>query len=173
MNILGLVLFAMVFGVALRKLGDEGEELIRFFNAFNEATMVLVSWIMWWVELDSHRTFKRCIWTFSFPISSHLSCLTGTSPLASCSWWAARLWKWRMWFFWSRVWENTSLLQSWATSSMEASSCRSSTLASHARTPSVSCQASSRRSPLPSPPAPGILSRHRVPDELLTVLKWE
>ncbi|KAA8589161.1 hypothetical protein FQN60_010506 [Etheostoma spectabile] len=47
MNILGLVLFAMVFGVALRKLGDEGEELIRFFNAFNEATMVLVSWIMY------------------------------------------------------------------------------------------------------------------------------
>lgn len=47
MNILGLVLFAMVFGVALRKLGAEGEELIRFFNAFNEATMVLVSWIMW------------------------------------------------------------------------------------------------------------------------------
>lgn len=47
MNILGLVLFAMVFGVALRKLGREGEELIRFFNAFNEATMVLVSWIMW------------------------------------------------------------------------------------------------------------------------------
>lgn len=49
MNILGLVLFAMVFGVALRKLGAEGEELIRFFNAFNEATMVLVSWIMWYV----------------------------------------------------------------------------------------------------------------------------
>ncbi|TSK22668.1 Neutral amino acid transporter A [Bagarius yarrelli] len=49
MNILGLVLFAMVFGVALKKLGAEGEELIRFFNAFNEATMVLVSWIMWYV----------------------------------------------------------------------------------------------------------------------------
>uniref|UniRef100_A0A8D3AZH2 Amino acid transporter n=1 Tax=Scophthalmus maximus TaxID=52904 RepID=A0A8D3AZH2_SCOMX len=49
MNILGLVLFAMVFGVALKKLGDEGEELIRFFNAFNEATMVLVSWIMWYI----------------------------------------------------------------------------------------------------------------------------
>uniref|UniRef100_A0A3P8SEH4 Amino acid transporter n=1 Tax=Amphiprion percula TaxID=161767 RepID=A0A3P8SEH4_AMPPE len=51
MNILGLVLFAMVFGVALRKLGEEGEELIRFFNAFNEATMVLVSWIMWYVPI--------------------------------------------------------------------------------------------------------------------------
>uniref|UniRef100_A0A3Q3WCA6 Amino acid transporter n=1 Tax=Mola mola TaxID=94237 RepID=A0A3Q3WCA6_MOLML len=49
MNILGLVLFAMVFGVALKKLGQEGEELIRFFNAFNEATMVLVSWIMWYI----------------------------------------------------------------------------------------------------------------------------
>ncbi|KAG9344303.1 hypothetical protein JZ751_010972 [Albula glossodonta] len=51
MNILGLVLFAMVFGVALRKLGAEGEELIRSFNAFNEATMVLVSWIMWYVPV--------------------------------------------------------------------------------------------------------------------------
>ncbi|XP_066534649.1 neutral amino acid transporter A [Hoplias malabaricus] len=51
MNILGLVMFAMVFGVALRKLGAEGEELIRFFNAFNDATMVLVSWIMWYVPI--------------------------------------------------------------------------------------------------------------------------
>uniref|UniRef100_A0A673SUC9 Amino acid transporter n=1 Tax=Suricata suricatta TaxID=37032 RepID=A0A673SUC9_SURSU len=51
MNILGLVLFALVFGVALKKLGSEGEELIRFFNAFNEATMVLVSWIMWYVPV--------------------------------------------------------------------------------------------------------------------------
>ncbi|XP_076017031.1 neutral amino acid transporter A [Genypterus blacodes] len=51
MNILGLALFAMMFGVALRKLGGEGEELIRFFNAFNEATMVLVAWIMWYVPI--------------------------------------------------------------------------------------------------------------------------
>ncbi|KAF3814751.1 hypothetical protein GH733_017027 [Mirounga leonina] len=39
MNILGLVVFAIVFGVALRKLGPEGELLIRFFNSFNDATM--------------------------------------------------------------------------------------------------------------------------------------
>uniref|UniRef100_A0A8C8YGR9 Amino acid transporter n=1 Tax=Prolemur simus TaxID=1328070 RepID=A0A8C8YGR9_PROSS len=51
MNILGLVLFALVLGVALKKLGSEGEDLIRFFNAFNEATMVLVSWIMWYVPV--------------------------------------------------------------------------------------------------------------------------
>uniref|UniRef100_A0A8K9UKZ2 Amino acid transporter n=1 Tax=Oncorhynchus mykiss TaxID=8022 RepID=A0A8K9UKZ2_ONCMY len=58
MNILGLVLFAMVFGVALRKLGEEGEELIRFFNAFNEATMVLVSWIMCSATLPS---MMKCV----------------------------------------------------------------------------------------------------------------
>lgn len=51
MNILGLVVFAIVFGVALRKLGDEGEILIKFFNSFNEATMVLVSWIMWYAPI--------------------------------------------------------------------------------------------------------------------------
>uniref|UniRef100_A0A8C8R878 Amino acid transporter n=1 Tax=Pelusios castaneus TaxID=367368 RepID=A0A8C8R878_9SAUR len=51
MNILGLVVFAIVFGIALRKLGPEGENLIKFFNSFNEATMVLVSWIMWYAPL--------------------------------------------------------------------------------------------------------------------------
>lgn len=50
-NILGLVVFAIVFGVALRKVGPEGELLIRFFNAFNDATMVLVSWIMWYAPV--------------------------------------------------------------------------------------------------------------------------
>ncbi|KAI5933440.1 Neutral amino acid transporter B(0) [Manis javanica] len=51
MNILGLVVFAVVFGVALQKLGPEGELLIRFFNSFNDATMVLVSWIMWYAPV--------------------------------------------------------------------------------------------------------------------------
>uniref|UniRef100_A0A8D2CS12 Amino acid transporter n=1 Tax=Sciurus vulgaris TaxID=55149 RepID=A0A8D2CS12_SCIVU len=50
-NILGLVVFAIVFGGALRKLGPEGELLIRFFNSFNDATMVLVSWIMWYAPV--------------------------------------------------------------------------------------------------------------------------
>ncbi|KAL1768977.1 neutral amino acid transporter B(0) [Sigmodon hispidus] len=51
MNILGLVVFAIVFGIALRKLGPDGELLIRFFNCFNDATMVLVSWIMWYAPV--------------------------------------------------------------------------------------------------------------------------
>ncbi|KAM5227998.1 neutral amino acid transporter A isoform 2-T2 [Ctenodactylus gundi] len=58
MNILGLVLFALVLGVALKKLGPEGEELIRFFNSLNEATMVLVSWIMCSATLPS---MMKCI----------------------------------------------------------------------------------------------------------------
>ena len=48
MNILGLVMFSIVFGVTLRKIGEGGELLIKFFNAFNEAAMVLVFWIMWY-----------------------------------------------------------------------------------------------------------------------------
>uniref|UniRef100_A0A4X2KZH2 Amino acid transporter n=1 Tax=Vombatus ursinus TaxID=29139 RepID=A0A4X2KZH2_VOMUR len=51
MNILGLVVFAMVLGVALRKMGAEGELLICFFNSFNEATMIMVSWIMWYAPV--------------------------------------------------------------------------------------------------------------------------
>ncbi|XP_006142173.2 neutral amino acid transporter B(0) [Tupaia chinensis] len=51
MNILGLVVFAIILGVALRKLGPKGELLICFFNAFNDATMVLVSWIMWYAPV--------------------------------------------------------------------------------------------------------------------------
>ncbi|XP_015279605.1 PREDICTED: neutral amino acid transporter B(0) [Gekko japonicus] len=51
MNILGLVVFAIVFGIALRKLGAEGEILVKFFSSFNEATMVLVTWIMWYAPV--------------------------------------------------------------------------------------------------------------------------
>lgn len=51
MNILGLVVFSIAFGLALQKLGPEGEPLIRFFNSFNDATMVLVSWIMWYAPV--------------------------------------------------------------------------------------------------------------------------
>ncbi|XP_059504292.1 neutral amino acid transporter A isoform X3 [Stegostoma tigrinum] len=51
MNILGLILFAMTFGIALRKLGRDGELLIQFFSNFNDATMILVSWIMWYAPI--------------------------------------------------------------------------------------------------------------------------
>lgn len=96
MNILGLIVFAMVFGVALRKLGEEGEILIKFFNSFNEATMVLVSWIMWYgritcfplLPFDSDEFLP-----FIFVSLSHKLFLTSYSLLhegmhhwVSCSW---------------------------------------------------------------------------------------
>lgn len=84
MNILGLVVFAIVFGVALRKLGEEGEILIKFFNSFNEATMVLVSWIMWYGRiarfrlgsLDVPAALQACVLSFLCP---------GTLLSVSCS----------------------------------------------------------------------------------------
>ncbi|XP_051868149.1 neutral amino acid transporter A isoform X3 [Pristis pectinata] len=51
MNILGLILFAIIFGIALRKLGSDGEQMIKFFSTFNDATMILVSWIMWYAPI--------------------------------------------------------------------------------------------------------------------------
>ncbi|XP_054582070.1 neutral amino acid transporter B(0)-like [Eptesicus fuscus] len=51
MNILGLVVFSIAFGVCLRKLGPDGEMLIHFFGSFNDATMVMVSWIMWYAPV--------------------------------------------------------------------------------------------------------------------------
>nr|5LLM_A Chain A, Excitatory amino acid transporter 1,Neutral amino acid transporter B(0),Excitatory amino acid transporter 1 [Homo sapiens]5MJU_A Chain A, Excitatory amino acid transporter 1,Neutral amino acid transporter B(0),Excitatory amino acid transporter 1 [Homo sapiens]7AWM_A Chain A, Excitatory amino acid transporter 1,Neutral amino acid transporter B(0),Excitatory amino acid transporter 1 [Homo sapiens]7AWN_A Chain A, Excitatory amino acid transporter 1,Neutral amino acid transporter B(0),Ex len=51
MNILGLVVFSMVFGFALGKMGEQGQLLVDFFNSLNEATMKLVAIIMWYAPL--------------------------------------------------------------------------------------------------------------------------
>lgn len=82
---------------------------------------------------------------------------SGMCHLASCSWLAVRLWKWKMWFCWSLVWGSTFLPLSWATSSMVALSCLLSTLGSLVKTPSVFCLASSHLSPQPLLPALGNL----------------
>lgn len=47
MTILDLVLFAIICGVSLKKLGPDGKLLTPFFKAFNDAAIVLVSQIMW------------------------------------------------------------------------------------------------------------------------------
>lgn len=47
MNTLDLVLFAIISGVALKKLRPDGQLLIPFIEAFNDAAMVLLSWAMW------------------------------------------------------------------------------------------------------------------------------
>jgi len=45
-NILGLVVFAIVLGVALAKLGEKGKPLLNFFTSLTDAMMVITTWVI-------------------------------------------------------------------------------------------------------------------------------
>jgi len=45
-NILGLVMFSLVFGVAIASVGEEGKPVLKFFEAFVSIMMKLTSWII-------------------------------------------------------------------------------------------------------------------------------
>ena len=47
MNILGLAVFSIVFGIVLGKMGAKANPLKKFFSALNDAVMILVTLIMW------------------------------------------------------------------------------------------------------------------------------
>lgn len=46
-NVLGLVTFSIVFGIAMGQLGEKGKVLLDFFLALAEAMMILTSWVIW------------------------------------------------------------------------------------------------------------------------------
>lgn len=46
-NVLGLVVFAIVFGISLGKLGEKGKILLQFFDSLSEAMMIITSWVIW------------------------------------------------------------------------------------------------------------------------------
>lgn len=46
-NVLGLIVFCVAFGLVIGKMGERGRILLEFFDALNEATMRLVQIIMW------------------------------------------------------------------------------------------------------------------------------
>lgn len=48
-NVLGLIVFCVAFGLVIGKMGEKGRILLEFFDALNEATMKLVQIIMWYV----------------------------------------------------------------------------------------------------------------------------
>ncbi|OXB80778.1 UNVERIFIED_CONTAM: hypothetical protein H355_010544 [Colinus virginianus] len=50
-NVLGLIVFCLVFGMVIGKMGDKGQVLVDFFNALNEATMRIVQIIMWYMPI--------------------------------------------------------------------------------------------------------------------------
>lgn len=47
---MGLLVFCIVFGLVIGKMGEKGQILLEFFDALNEATMRLVQIIMWCVK---------------------------------------------------------------------------------------------------------------------------
>lgn len=46
-NVLGLIVFCVMFGLVIGKMGERGRILLELFDALNEATMRLVQIIMW------------------------------------------------------------------------------------------------------------------------------
>ena len=47
-NILGLVVFSVLLGVVLSRMGEEGAPLVRLFRSLNGAIMRIVSLFMWY-----------------------------------------------------------------------------------------------------------------------------
>uniref|UniRef100_A0A4W3I6S0 Amino acid transporter n=1 Tax=Callorhinchus milii TaxID=7868 RepID=A0A4W3I6S0_CALMI len=51
LNVLGLIVFCLVFGIVIGKMGEKGKILIDFFDALNEATMKIVQVIMCYMPI--------------------------------------------------------------------------------------------------------------------------
>nr|KAF6434455.1 solute carrier family 1 member 1 [Molossus molossus] len=50
-NVLGLIVFCLVFGLVIGKMGERGQILVDFFNALSDATMKIVQIIMCYMPL--------------------------------------------------------------------------------------------------------------------------
>ncbi|XP_067105787.1 excitatory amino acid transporter 3-like isoform X1 [Osmerus mordax] len=50
-NILGIIIFCLVFGLVIGQMGEKGRILIEFFNALNEATMKIVHIMMCYMPI--------------------------------------------------------------------------------------------------------------------------
>lgn len=46
-NVLGLVVFSVVLGTTIGRMGQNGRLLQDFFNSFTEAMMTITSWVIW------------------------------------------------------------------------------------------------------------------------------
>ena len=48
-NVLGLVVFAVFFGVIISNMGSSGKPLMDFFEALHQATLRMTMLIIWYV----------------------------------------------------------------------------------------------------------------------------
>lgn len=56
---LGLVVFSIVFGIVLGRMGDKGTPLKAFFETLNEVVMKMVTLVMWYVM---HIVINSVVW---------------------------------------------------------------------------------------------------------------
>lgn len=47
-NVLGVVMFSVVLGTALGKLGSAGKPLVDLLAATSEAMMIITHWVIWY-----------------------------------------------------------------------------------------------------------------------------
>jgi solute carrier family 1 (high affinity glutamate transporter) protein 1 len=45
-NVLGLVMFCLIFGGVIGKMGEQGKILVQFFEALNEASIKMINLVM-------------------------------------------------------------------------------------------------------------------------------
>lgn len=51
MNVLGLIVFSVVFGVVLSTMGDKGKPVLSFFESFNAVIMKMVHLVIWYAPI--------------------------------------------------------------------------------------------------------------------------
>lgn len=47
-NVLGIVMFSVIFGATIGKMQKKGKPLLDFFVSLSEAMMIITSWVIWY-----------------------------------------------------------------------------------------------------------------------------
>lgn len=47
-NVLGIVMFSVILGTALGKMGQAAKPMLDFLVAFSESMMIITHWVIWY-----------------------------------------------------------------------------------------------------------------------------